>query len=335
MCARRATFGSAHVIAVIAVTIAVAISGVSVAENDLNVLYLSDSVVCEIARDACARHAPDCAARMSEISQNNRSCYSTGTTTKAGSPSAALPPASESAASKLTSKPLSTGVPMSAWSDGQSIARFIQESQDHCDKSHGFATFRKQAECVNTIVDTASSNADARLYRLTADKLVDDVSAKRVSVAAARVELQRLLVDMRAREVTADSAAETARLLRQDQEARAVAERAAERARQVAEEDRILREARDAAAQAAAAQQQAEAQYANAVRFCVAEAYRRQNANPNQLLVAAQNLGMGLGGGSIQNSCANNPNWYQAVPVPPQVTQCARDPTGVVTCVTR
>jgi hypothetical protein len=80
----------------------------------------------------------------------------------------------------------------------------LAEIQAGCDANHGYNTFGSQVKCIKSGIQTSRSMANAdsgvvQLYVLTADKLVDDVARKQITVAAARVELQRAYLDFRDR----------------------------------------------------------------------------------------------------------------------------------------
>jgi hypothetical protein len=97
--------------------------------------------------------------------------------------------------------PMTSGVPAAAaTSAGEALAKI----QMGCDSPHGDKTFASQVKCIESGIRVSRALADAdsgnlRLYRLTADKLVDDVSRNQTSVAAARVELQKAYLEFRDR----------------------------------------------------------------------------------------------------------------------------------------
>jgi hypothetical protein len=221
----------------------------------------------------------------------------------------------------------------------------LAEIQAGCDAARGYKTFGSQVKCIKGGIQTSRSLAnadsgDVQLYLLTADKLVDDVARKQLTVAAARVELQRAYLDFRERtnrsiaEAGEQANAERFQAQRQQAEverrqAAADAEsRAAEAARQYAQ---------------AQVQEQANAQMMAAVQNCVALAYDRQNAlatspSPMVRINAAGLQGMrGMAGVTVENACQRDPNWYRTIPVAPPVQQqqrshCDRDGMGGYDC---
>jgi hypothetical protein len=97
--------------------------------------------------------------------------------------------------------PTSSSVPAAATS---SASEALAKIQMGCDSPHGDKTFASQIKCIESGIRGSRSLADTdsgnlRLYMLTADKLVDDVSRKQTTVAAARVELQKAYLEFRDR----------------------------------------------------------------------------------------------------------------------------------------
>ena len=97
--------------------------------------------------------------------------------------------------------PITSSVPAAATS---SASEALAKIQMGCDSPHGDKTLASQVKCIESgirgsraLADTDSGNL--RLYVLTADKLVDDVSRKQITVAAARVELQKAYLEFRDR----------------------------------------------------------------------------------------------------------------------------------------
>jgi hypothetical protein len=97
--------------------------------------------------------------------------------------------------------PITSSAPAAATS---SASEALAKIQIGCDSPHGDKPFASQVKCIESgirgsraLADTDSGNL--RLYMLTADKLVDDVSRKQTTVAAARVELQKAYLEFRDR----------------------------------------------------------------------------------------------------------------------------------------
>jgi hypothetical protein len=219
----------------------------------------------------------------------------------------------------------------------------LAEIQASCDAAHGYKTFGSQVKCIKGGIQTSRSLAnadsgDAQLYLLTADKLVDDVVRKQITVAAAHVELQRAYLEFRDRIERSN-----AEIAENEQAASFKAQRVrAEVERRQAAADT---EARTAEAVRQYAQTQANVQMMAAVQNCLALAYDRQNAlaaSPNasvRNIAGGQQDMRGLLGVTIENACQKDPNWYRTIPVAPPVQQqqrshCDRDGMGGYDCTT-
>ena len=79
-----------------------------------------------------------------------------------------------------------------------SAADEIGDYQNLCDPEHGYATFQKQVACIKSQIERSFNKSDPeiQLYVMTADKLIDDVRAKRTTGSAARVDLQKVYLDL-------------------------------------------------------------------------------------------------------------------------------------------
>jgi hypothetical protein len=195
--------------------------------------------------------------------------------------------------------------------------------------SESFKAFSQQVSCIKRLLAASpnphhsSSNPDVQLYLLTADKLVDDVKHKRLTPAAARVELQRAYLDIRQRQ--ASEAQEQARIAAERETAQQERARAEEQAREG-----------ERAQYAATVQQQAIAEAAE--QRCIQLATERQDA------LSAGNSGQygmqqgmrNLFGNPAVKNCRDDPDWYLTIPAPkprPRPAQaCVEAQPGVLVC---
>jgi len=170
--------------------------------------------------------------------------------------------------------------------------------QNVCDAGHGFKTFSKQVWCIKSLIARSgdyASQPEVKLYVLTADKLVEDVSAGRLSPAAGRVELQKTYMDVLERE--------RAQAAREANE-RATAEQESQRAIG-AEQERLAAARLHEQQQAGAlqAREQAQAQWEQAVRQCTQHMLALLPRVPH---------GLGFGGemqwmGTAAQACKHDP----------------------------
>ena len=176
----------------------------------------------------------------------------------------------------------------------------LRDYQDACTSSRQVTHFSEQVACTKALIHKsadAKSDGPTRLYLLTADKLLDDVRNKRMTVAAARVELELALLDAEQRHKA--TAADAERDQQRSQE---------ESARQA-----IVLLAR--------------ANHAQAVSDCVDRVEQRY------LLLIAQGDSTQLaqvftqlhGTTSPEQSCEANSNYYDTLPKPPVTTRCQGD----------
>lgn len=211
--------------------------------------------------------------------------------------------------------------------------------QAECEAAQGHSSFGSQVRCIKSGIQNAGGLATAdsgevQLYVLTADKLIDDVARKQITVSAARVELQKTFLEFRER--TNHKNAEAAN--RQNAvRLEAQAQQAENERRQAAAEAQARSESE--AQQIAAAQ--ANTQMIAAVQNCVALAYERQNAlatSPNLSVRRSASGQQGLrnfAGVTMESACQNNPNWYLTIPVAPTITNCQSMGLGNFSCATR
>jgi hypothetical protein len=216
--------------------------------------------------------------------------------------------------------------------------------QAECDAARGHNGFGSQVKCIksgiqNSVGLASADSGDVQLYVLTADKLVDDVARKQITVAAARVELQKAFLEFRERtnrkNAEASNRAYAVRLEAQAQQTEVERKQAAAEA-----------EARAAEAARQYEQAQANAQMMAAIQNCVALAYERQNAlatSPNASVRNMANGQQGLrnfAGVTMESACQRDPNWYRTIPVAPLVqrqqrSHCDSDLQGGFDCTTQ
>lgn len=222
--------------------------------------------------------------------------------------------------------------PALSYSPPTSVVDTILESQRSCDASRGYSTISKQIDCTkHRLIRRYEMNLqpldpNVELYIFTVDQMLEEISNGVRSEAAARVELQKTFLNIREREAIAiqsQQIVKAAELQREQQE----------RERRDSEAAK-LEETRQSAAALVLAAETSRREREAAVGFCIAEVLRRQRANPNQIQVAAENAGRGLGGSSIQKECAKNPDWFRSIADPVQ-TICQQNYIGRVTCVTK
>lgn len=208
--------------------------------------------------------------------------------------------------------------------------------QAECADAHGHGGFGSQVKCIKSGIQNSgglatADSGDVQLYVLTADKLVDDVARKHITVAAARVELQKAFLEFRERtnrkNADASNRAYTARLEAQAQQAEVQRRQAAADA-----------EARAELAARQNAQAQADAQIA-AIQNCVALAHERQQAAYERAQNPGVRAGLGLafGGNTAETACQRDPNWYRTILVPPPVqrSHCQSDLLGGYNCTSQ
>jgi hypothetical protein len=228
--------------------------------------------------------------------------------------------------------------PSSQYARSSEAADILANIQAECDAALGHSSFGSHVKCIKNGIQNSrglatADSGDVQLYVLTADRLMDDVARKQITVAAARVELQKAFLEFRERTyrktAEASNRQNAARLEAQAQQAEVERRQAAADA-----------EARAAEAVRQYAQAQANAQMMAAVQNCVALAYGRQNAlatSPNLSVRSIANGQQGLrnfAGVTMESACQKDPNWYLTIPVAPTITNCQSMGLGNFNCTT-
>ena len=214
--------------------------------------------------------------------------------------------------------------------------------QKSCDSSNGFNTFRSQVSCFKRCLavvpdgPTSLMDVDNKLFILTAESLLEDIQGKRLTKAAARVELQKTYIEIRERQKAAadrEVQSENERSLQvvalAQQQQLEQEQRRANEAAQAVSEQQAARKTQDAQTQFNECTEQAATR-----RMAIAQAQRNVNLR-NQEIIQARFAVFG-----DRKNCQRDPTWYRSMPLPlPQspstsfTSQCRDNGIGI-TCDT-